>query len=294
MSTSKIFLNNLSVVDHAYVDDKGQIVGGSFNPSFIVSGKIDPVEKVVVDFSTVKKSMKTLIDQHIWDPHNNGYDHKIWWINGFSKGIIEPHDHADRYIIKTDYFTSEFPSDALKIIDVIKDAHPSHSASYIGRSFEKFLETELSKVYPNVDVSVECSNNIDVHTYDKSLPVYYFRYVHGLKDSTSYGCQNVCHGHLSYFQYHYDDDLCLDIQKDLDNAIFINKSNIVSEDDEFLTISYITEQRGLFKATYNKKLCKLIVLDTETTIELIAEYINKQYNITDFFVSEGLSKGCYM
>ena len=52
------FLTHVSCVDHAYIDNNGCVVGGSFHPNFIIGGTPDPVEKVVVDFSTVKKDVK--------------------------------------------------------------------------------------------------------------------------------------------------------------------------------------------------------------------------------------------
>lgn len=290
---SSIFLSDLSVVDHAYIDDNGKVIGGSFNPGFIVTGSIDSVEQVVIDFSTVKKSLKQLIDQHIWNPETNGFDHKIWWIEGFSKGTIEKSDHADRYIITTPALTAEVPTDALKIIKKIEGYNPDHSISYIGLALEQFLTIEMIKLYPNVNVKVECFNNINVHLIASKIPYQYFTYSHGLKDSTSYGCQNLLHGHLSFIQ-HQDVDIITRIANDLDGAVFVNRSNIIMDTDNELTLTYTTPQRGYFTATYKKDSNKIIILDTETTIEWIAEFVKDTYQITDFYISEGLSKGTYI
>ncbi len=290
---SSIFLSDLSVVDHAYINEHGQVIGGSFNPGFIVTGSIDSVEQVVIDFSTVKKSLKQLIDQHIWDPEKNGFDHKIWWIEGFSKGTIEKSDHADRYIINTPALTAEVPTDALKIIKNTDNYIPNHSIEYIGQSLEQFLTKEMIKLYPDVNVKVECFNNINVHLINKNIPYKYFTYSHGLKDSTSYGCQNLLHGHLSFIQYH-NDDIITRIANDLNDAVFVNRSNIIIDNENELTLTYTTPQRGYFTATYKKDSNKIIILDTETTIEWIAEFVKDTYQITDFYISEGLSKGTYI
>ena len=81
MSTNiaELFLSDLTVVDHAYIDDSGNVVGGSFNPTFYVAGNVDPVEQVVVDFSTIKKDIKNIIDSRLI-----GFDHKLWVIDGYS------------------------------------------------------------------------------------------------------------------------------------------------------------------------------------------------------------------
>lgn len=83
----------------------------------------------------------------------------------------------------------------------------------------------------------------------------------------------------------------------MSNSLFINKENIIAETPENLTIEYVTP-RGRFWAEYNKSLTKIEVLETETTIEFIAEwFVNKNRQILEdagvsrVFVSEGLSKG---
>src|SRR5574343_1490291 len=109
---SSIFLSDLTVVDHAYINSQGQVIGGSFNPGFIVSGEVDPVEKVVVDFSTIKKDVKYSIDKHIDDYHHNGFDHKIWFIEGYSGG--EYRQFEDKIEFKTPAFKARVPLDAVR------------------------------------------------------------------------------------------------------------------------------------------------------------------------------------
>jgi 6-pyruvoyl-tetrahydropterin synthase len=291
---SSIFLADISVVDHAYITDTGTVNGGSFNPGFIVTGNVDNKEKVVVDFSTIKKSIKTSIDKHMHDPKLNGFDHKIWWIEGYSYGSIEKIENTDRYKISTPFVTAELPSDAVKIIsiDSFSRTTPSYNVNYIGEMFEKFIASELNVIYPDVNITVSCYNNTNIHLIEQNTPLCTFTYSHGLKDSTSYGCQNILHGHLSFIQLS-NEELTVKIANDLNGAVFINCENIINEDEINITIAYTT-QRGYFIATYNKVAHNIIVLDTETTIEFIAEYVKNKYNITDFFISEGLSKGTYI
>lgn len=293
---SNIFLNDITVVDHAFIDHKGRVMGGSFHPSFIVEGSVDDVEKVVVDFSTIKKEIKYQIDKHLHNIDRNGFDHKLWIIEGFSNAEMELLDNdGDRYKIVTPLCTLNLPADAIKFISKLNE-HPLHTtgytAEYIGLAFEQFLEEQLSGVYSNIDIKVKCFNDINMHRIRRTEPYDIFSYSHGLKDSTSYGCQNIAHGHLSFFQ-HKEWSVVEEVVDDLDGAIFINKENIIEENDNEIQIKY-ESQRGLFMATYSKQGNKIIVLDTETTIEYIAEYIKSKYNVHDFFVSEGLSKGAYV
>jgi hypothetical protein len=294
---SRIFLSNLSVVDHAYINYKGQVIGGSFNPSFIVTGEIDEKEKVVVDFSTIKKDMKTVIDAHSDVQDLNGFDHKLWFIIGYSNGKVNLVD--DRYVITSEAGEVNVPRDALKIIEPIDNLTPEYTIEYIGKSFEQHLTTMLSKKYPDIDISVECFNNIDTHVINKQNESFLFTYSHGLKDSTSYGCQNVAHGHLSFIQPNsktldsHTYNLFKQIASDLDGAVFINKENVVADTDDYIKIEY-TSIRGYFSAMYQKQSNNIFVLDTETTIEFLAEFVSDKYNVRYFYISEGLSKGTYL
>ena len=72
MTNPTMFFSQPTVIDHAYIDQEGRVVGGSFNPDFLVTGEIDPKEKVVIDFGTGKKQIKALIDHKEF-----GYDHKL-------------------------------------------------------------------------------------------------------------------------------------------------------------------------------------------------------------------------
>jgi hypothetical protein len=287
---STLFLSNLSIVDHAYINSKGQIIGGSYNPSFMVSGTVDVVENVVVDFSTIKHDLKKHIDKHIADAMLNGFDHKLWIIEGYSECSVQEQEFEDRTIISSDAFYGQFPTDAVKYIT--NPSNEEFSDAFIGKRIAAHLTECLAPQYPDVEIVVECINNTDAHLVDDSLPIAFFRYSHGLKDSTSYGCQNPGHGHLSFIQ-HWHEGACLKIAADLHNAVFINTANIISDTDESLVISYSTPQRGLSWVSYKKAKNKIVVLDTETTIEHIAEFVAAKYDIADFYISEGLSKGVY-
>ena len=289
---SSIFLSDLTVVDHAYIDNVGRVIGGSYNPGFVVTGEVSDDESVVVDFSTIKKDLKTHMDKHIFNIDFNGFDHKLWIIEGFSNCKLREGtlDDDNRIEVITPAFIGLFPSDAIRYIQNPLEAQLSDA--FIGSQFAIHLTDCLTEIYPNINLNVECFNTRNVHVINQEIPLRYFRYSHGLKDSTSYGCQNLGHGHLSFIQ-HEDTRMCDHISQQLHNAVFINAGNIIQEDDGELTIEY-TSQRGYFRGTYNKLFNKLIVLPTETTIEYIAEYVRDMFNINNFYISEGLSKGTFV
>jgi hypothetical protein len=291
---SSIFLNDITVIDHAFISNKGKVIGGSFNASFLVTGEVSKDESVVVDFSTIKKDIKQLIDQH--NPTDeNGFDHKLWLINGFSNYEIIIQPKHESVIIFTDTLELVMPLDTVKNIyatDYNKYIIANVIADYLVRQLKKSPE------YKNIDLNIRCNLNekSNYNQFQDFALNRRFRYVHGLKSSTSYGCRNISHGHFSFIilndKHH---ELINKIYDDINNAIFVFKENITLENQHSIIVEYNTEDGRYFKAVYDKSKNNIIVLDTETTIEYLAKYIKEKYNIIcSFAVSEGLSKGAYI
>lgn len=285
---STMFLSDLTVIDHAYIDSQGKLVGGSFNPSFLVRGPIDEVESVVVDFSSIKKSMKALIDDKY-----RGLDHKLW-ITSASNCIVE---NGERVSISSDYVLLNLPETNIARID------NEYSIDGVSNSICDMLQQEFTQL------QFTCNNKVNPHLIDSNYPFRYFKYSHSLKDSTSWGCQGV-HGHLSWFQLftgprwsekHPVNFSLLDlIQKELDNTNFIFEENIRSIDGKHIHTEYDTRDRGVIRASYSRSL-KNVILQTETTIEYLVEFVVnlfykdlKSNNVQAIALSEGLTKGAFL
>jgi 6-pyruvoyl-tetrahydropterin synthase len=280
---STMFLSNLTVVDHAYVNQYGDIVGGSFNPSFVVEGEVDEKEQVVIDFSTCKKDIKSIIDSK-----EIGLDHKLW-IGNFSNCSVEATANNASYIITTPQWVIEAPENAVRFVD-----ETYYDVDSIGMAMQSFVTRELQKKYPTVNVKVY--NNVDAHGLPFLKDKSYFRYSHGLKNSTSWGCQNIAHGHLSYISIVGEDEigakaLSQKIAAELDGIMFV-----WTENETQTGLGYTTE-RGEFKLTVRGNP-KIQYCTTETTIENLVEMISVMYAkdlksiyAEQIYVSEGLSKG---
>lgn len=297
-----MFLANLTILDHAYINDQGIIVGGSFNPDFIVGGDVDPIEQVVVDFSTVKKDLKGIIDEK-----EDGFDHKLWFMEGYSEGSYEEYANGTRIRITTKATFLDVPRNAVKIFKCAE-----YEVSAIGEVLGKEVEQKMRKLYPTVRVTcinntvahipsvsifVDGEDNDNVDLVSKSL----FTYSHGLKDSTSWGCNNIAHGHLSYISIYPGNSATLALQdsiaQTLDGVVFINKVNVTEHTEDSITVDYTTS-RGRFLARYKLPVNYVIVLETETTIEHLVDYIKNRFKeelddvgMKFMLVSEGLSKG---
>lgn len=318
MTSSTIFINEPTVVDHSFIDRQGRIVGGSVNPTFLVTGEVSADENVVLDFSKAKARIKALID----DP-DNGFDHKCWVVQGFSKIIYVRDTISGEHINDWDYLASaqdpnrpiavhtaslyiQAPKSAFRFVTYTgylvmnNQPQPRNVNAYIVPAMEQWLNANM----PTFSVEVKMREHAIPVTPDRS--VHLFRYVHGLKHSSSWGCQNIAHGHLSFIdvdaQHQEAASTVLgSIARDLDETIFISAENFV-QDEYFINISYESQTRGPFTMGISKTAAqKFVVLETETTIEHIIEFVAARYKTqlksigaTHLYVSEGLSKGAQL
>lgn len=293
---SVLTLPYLTCIDHAYIDEVGRIKGRSYHASFKVAGSVTKEEKVVVDFSNIKKRIKAIVDDRIY-----GLDHKLWvddaWVN---RAHIET-PLVELYIPVNAYH--KFYSDE----HLIKEL----SELYIGNLVEDMLKAD------GLAVEVSCTLN-ENPLFIEDRGVYgMFNYFHGLKDSSSWGCKNLAHGHTSYLQLlAFDDDLsvgpvnsmlsnrhsaevCRIVCEDLRNTGFINVENVLTLNNETISLCYNAKDRGYMRASFREEaMQKLVVLETETTVEYLAEYVSAKYGelmksagVTHFILSEGLAKG---
>jgi hypothetical protein len=292
-----MYLNNITQVDHAYIDDSGYVVGGSWNISAVIEGIEDPVEKVVIDFGTCKKLIKACLDDH--KDYIYGFDHRLWIIDGFSDFTI-----MNNGMVKTDAVDIFAGDGSIKFIP--------NCSSYYGvidaMEFEINQYIQL-KLGPGISIKLKYDEEFVLPKFtglvekgDEVVTVIPFKYVHGLKDSTSYGCQNIAHGHLSCITLvgspigKVDKDI---IYGHFGDVVFAKNENISEiSDSEKITISYSTPKRGGFNMVIKDGSHDVIVLETETTVENLAKYIAGVIKTeTDFqgvvYVSEGLTKGAY-
>lgn len=294
---SSLFLNNVTVVDHAYITPFGNIEGGSVNPSFIISGEVEKHEQVVIDFSKCKKKIKALIDDNLI-----GFDHKLW-VTPSSACTLKDVGNG-RTMLESEFVKFVMPTERFKVVESSYTRYEDWP-----QWFAQFLQTELRKDYPTV--TVECVANLDKSgfTYFPSQfaeAVAPFRYSHGLKNSSSWGCRNAGHGHLSYIQAFPStpevQGLIEKMAKTFNNAVFIFNENIESNDADTLRIKYFDEDWVEYVAEYAKdapeSLQVLYFLDRETTIENILDHIVHKYydelietGCEKLFISEGLWKG---
>lgn len=320
-----LFFENITCVDHAFISRNGDIVGGSYHLSVLLTGDVTKDEHVVVDFSKGKRIIKELIDNA--DP-NIGFDHKLWVIRNHSKvnsmsevntrsidsylaQEVQAYTENRRINIETPKVKVELPEIDVRFMRPETDHYSVIAIAEL--EMKLMLERELPRYFDNANIKVNVKLNT---TPFKTGEGYMFRYVHGLKDSTSFGCKNIAHGHLSFFEYaevlpDYRAD-CEDCQfgrskieeyfERLNNTILINSENAVVGDN-MVDITYPTP-RGDMTMLIDKHChdpAKYAIFDSETTIEYIAERAYRELypwlvmsKTKAFKISEGLQKGVYI
>lgn len=287
--TSSIFLNNLTQIDYAEIDVRSLTPkGGSYQLNAIVSGKVDDVEQVVVDFSKIKKDIKGIVDDQ-----NEGYDHKLWV--PVDNTNINVEEDSGEIQISTMFFESISPTNATQFI-----------TKNIVLDINSLVENYLNKKYPLLKINTQSEltqdNYCPSHLLCSKID---FRYMHGLRNSSSWGCQNMNHGHLSWMAFADKDNSPVlfpfaqsrRLKDELNNSIFIWEENVRSIKNGFIEIEYRTP-RGLFYSKYSKNSNKVIIVSEDTTIENLADWFVKkyydvliEYGVKAIYMSEGLSKG---
>jgi hypothetical protein len=319
-----IFLNNITCIDHAYMNQNTNCIsGGSFLASFLVSGEVEGDEQVVVDFSTLKKDIKNIVDCR-----ENGFDHKLWvhpdeWLRvefytaaTYGSDFVEDEVPQERVLLYSQGVDFDLPRNSIHYFAYKARPYKGNFAEQ--EMYEKLIaehvEAELKKRYPSVEVTCFLSAKPDYFPTEHLSLREMFRYTHGLKNSTSWACQNIAHGHLSFIQFNVDNSGMAQIpgQMDavaaemealrdaIDDAVFVYDTNIEEETNDHVIVKYTTEERGLFEATYYKGVAKVVILPEETTIEnltqhLVQRFCNletlKKYKVVSIALSEGLQKG---
>lgn len=277
----KLIINNVTQIDCAIVDKEGNLKGASYNVTALVSGGWNNDEQVIVDFSNIKKTLKKLIDDKKY-----GFDHKL---------LVETNEdlfYEEDFIISNNNYYNDN-------LFVQGDKH------FCNMNFnEKVLGDYLSQE-TGLQVEIVLNEEPLIQYYDKG-ELFPFRYTHGLKNSSSFGCQNILHGHRSFVrvedkQHKALNELSGIIAKALNNVYFVNKEHFNTDD---YSITYKSKTRGEWRLQFNhlEKKQRIIELPCDPTIENIVSYVSKYVliplsseseNVGGIFISEGLTKGYY-
>ena len=268
-----LFVDNLTVIDFAYLDATRGLVGESWIADIVLGGELDE-QGMVFDFSHVKRAIKQVIDAQV--------DHRL----------VVPKGHPG--LLRNDQTPQHFVW-PLTNGEQIAHTGPDEAVLWLAgdtvtkAAIATLLEHELKAVLPNNVISV------DVHLREEMLEGPYYHYVHGLKKHLG-NCQRIAHGHRSPICIHRNEQrettleaLWAKLWKD----IYVGTEEDISRrfvDDngaEYICFEYEANQ-GKFALTLPAS--RVYMMNTDTTVELIAAHIADQLKqeFPGFDSSEGV------
>lgn len=257
-----LFVDNLTVIDFAYLDPTRGLVGESWIADVVLGGELDD-QGMVFDFSNVKRTIKRIIDERV--------DHRLVIPRGY-EGLSWNQDTPDTFtwaLNDGSHIVHRSPDEAIVWLS---------SERVVPSAVATLLERELMAVLPANVTSVQINLREDV------IEGAYYHYVHGLKKHLG-NCQRIAHGHRSPIRIdrngHRDYDLERTWAK-LWQDIYVGSEEDVARrhlgEDGVLYITFEYEaNQGEFALTLPE--ARVYMMDTDTTVELIAAHIADQLKL---------------
>ncbi|RBW49953.1 6-carboxytetrahydropterin synthase [Marinobacter sp. F3R11] len=254
-----LFVDNLTVIDFAYLDPSRGLVGESWIADVVLGGELDD-QGMVFDFSNVKRTIKRIIDERV--------DHRLVIPRNY-EGLSWNQDTPDTFtwtLTDDSHIVHRSPGEAVVWLSCERVV-PSAVAT--------LLERELMAVLPANVTTVEINLREDV------IEGAYYHYVHGLKKHLG-NCQRIAHGHRSPIRIdrngHRDYDLEHAWAKLWQDIYVGSEEDVVRRHAEadgtrYITFEYEANQ-GEFALTLPEK--RVYMMGTDTTVELIAAHIADQ------------------
>ncbi|WP_371189608.1 6-carboxytetrahydropterin synthase [Thalassotalea maritima] len=286
----QLFVNDLTVIDFSYLCESRGVVGESWIVDVLLAGDLN-AESMVLDFGIVKKQIKAIIDDSV--------DHKLV-IAEQSSALTVSNSHRDDHLF-VDFIDNDVqlflqsPSQAFVFIDTDKITEES-----ITRYLENVIKQQLPENVQGLKLTLR-AENIDGD---------YYHYTHGLKKHDG-NCQRIAHGHRSTIDIFCDgepspqlehywcqrwQDIYLASESD---TVTVNEVELsaharqhLADDHQFF--SYYAPQ-GRFDIAVRSAV--LEVVDCDSTVELLADYIARQLKQRDskhnyqVVAYEGVGKG---
>lgn len=248
----QLFVENLTVIDAAYLDAAHGLVGESWMVDVTLHGVLDE-QSMVMDFSHVKRKLKAAIDGSI--------DHTL---------IVPAHAAGTRFSEALGRVTLEFafgnnerllhdsPAEAVTLL-------PADAVDH--RAITSWLEPRLMAEVP------ESVSKVEIGLRHEDAEQAFYHYTHGLKKHDG-NCQRIAHGHRSRVMIWRDGMRELDLEKqwaaDWDRTYIATLADRVGEHGGASEFRY-TSGQGDYALTYPTARCRF--LSGDSTVESIALHI---------------------
>ena len=251
-----LFVDNLTVIDFAYLDPSRGLVGESWIADVVLGGALDD-QGMVFDFSNVKRTIKRVIDERV--------DHRLV-IPARYQGLSQSEDTPGQFrwhLTDGTHIDHRSPSEAVVWLE---------SDRVVPSVVAELLERELKAVLPANVTSVE------INLREEEIDGAYYHYVHGLKKHLG-NCQRIAHGHRSPIRVDRNGHRDYDLENHwaaLWRDIYVGSEEDVARREvdadgtTYITFEYEANQ-GEFGLTLPES--RVYMMDTDTTVELIAAHM---------------------
>lgn len=277
---STLFVKRLTVIDFSYLDAARGLLGESWLVDIELNGNLDD-QGMVLDFARVKKSVKTLIDEH--------FDHKL---------VIPQHYPGCEIESQYNRLDSRF---TLNNGEVFMHSGPPSSCCLLDATAvtpETMSTAIIERLAPSLPDNVD---DIRLRLYSEAIEGAYYHYSHGLKRHDG-NCQRIAHGHRSKIIIEENGQRNSALEAEWatrwQDIYIASEQDLVEQFEyqgrDYLKFSYHACQ-GDFELSLPARHCYL--LKTDTTVENLAEHIASELQRnrpeTKFRVCafEGVDKG---
>lgn len=259
LTMNHLFVDNLTVIDFAYLDSRRGLVGESWIADVVLAGDLDD-QGMVFDFGDVKPTIKRVIDECV--------DHRLA-VPADHPGA-DMQSHGDRVTVSWtlengEHIRHESPSESVV-------ATPGEQV--LPSSVSAMLERELRQVLPGNVTDIEVSLREEV------IDGPYYHYVHGLKKHKG-NCQRIAHGHRSRIQIHRDGHR----DRSLEDAwarrwrdIYVGTQEDVVERfvDNGVPYTRFTYEANQGEFALTLPSDRVYLIESDSTVELIAAHLADQ------------------
>ncbi|MCW8328417.1 6-carboxytetrahydropterin synthase [Photobacterium sp. SDRW27] len=285
----KLFVRDLTVIDASFLCEKRGMVGESWILDVVMSGELNEMS-MVLDFSRVKKQIKQLVDEYV--------DHRL----------IVPTQSSRIHVAesKPGYATV----DLMRNDKSIHLNCPDQAYCFI-EDDTVTIESVTQHLYQVLDGKLpENVQGLELKLRHETIDGAFYHYTHGLKKHDG-NCQRIAHGHRSPVELFVDGERDAELEQQWaerwqdiylgsrEDEVALSELNLSEHAASISDLSHYgfryTAPQGEFELAIARSETE--VLNTDTTVELLAHYIADQVSpqVTgkslEVVAYEGVGKG---
>lgn len=253
----KLFVDNLTNVDFSYLHAERGLLGESWLVQLELDGSLNE-QGMICDFAVVKKAVKQWFDDTI--------DHSLVVPTGMPRLNFQQEDgytSIDWRYEQGDAFYCAGPDESISLVDV---------AEITEQSLAAWCRSRLLELFP-----AEYVQGLNISFVAEQIDGAYYHYSHGLQQHDG-NCQRIAHGHRSKIEIYLDGqrDKAVEAQwAEHLRDIYIGTRAHMTELSTHSSHHYAYQApQGHFQLGLPARCC--YVMDTETTVELIANHLAEQ------------------